>query len=346
MSKLKIHRVVFNVTQFDNMLFINIDCFDFNLLGYRITDCNTIYKHELNLDDEKFDTEAFLMIAQINDLLKKIDINHPTCILNIASNKMIFEKFTLPKLTATEVYKSLSVELNKLYPNFENRFIWQYTKLISDGYANKYDVAMLELDLYKKILGWFKDIKVNLISSVVNQSSLRRILMKTEVFKRKRGSVFINMKDNETQIIVNDSKNVDGSVVIDEGYSDFEYAISAILRREQANNPDKKITIDTFLENYPNEDMDELIIKLYNNLIIEVKKIVGNLFLKQNVFKVYFSVENHEDRIVGPTLTRILNIRFSKLNYVKPATLKHLSSYGALGLPNKKNDYVYPIKVK
>lgn len=344
MAKHGIHRIVFNVTQFDNMLFINIDCFDFNFLGYRITDCNTVYKQVLNLDNDKFDTEAFLMIAQINDLFKKIDINRPVCVLNISSNKMIYETFNLPKLSPAEVTKSLIVELNKLYPNFESRYIWQQTKLISDGYAYRYDVALLELDLYKKVLSWFKDLKVSLISSTINQSSLRRVLVKTEVFKRKRGSIFINMKDNETQIIVNDSKNVDGSVVVDEGYSDFEYAISAILKREQANNPD--MTIDNLLETYPSENIEELIIKLYKNLIIEIKKVVGNLFLKQSVFKVYFNVENREDKIVGATLTKLLNIRFSKLNYVKPLTLKHLSSHGALLMPNKNSDYVFPIKVK
>lgn len=346
MSKLTVHKIVFNLTHYDNMMFINIDSFDLDYLGFKVSDCHTIYKKTLYINDEKFDQEAFLMIAQINEVLKKLEMVRPICVLNIASNEMIFETFILPKLTQTETIKSLNVELGKLYPNFENKYVYQFTKLLSDGVNNKYNVAMFDLDLYKKILSWFKDLKVTLLNVTVNESSLRRVLVKTTVFKRKRGSIFINMKENDTQIVVNDSKNVDGSVVIKEGYSNFEYATEAILRREKANRPDEKITLDNLLEKYSGDEIDDLIEKIYKNLMIEIKKVVGNLFLKQNVFKVYFNVENYDDKIIGPTLTKLLNIRFSKLNYVKPSVLVHLSSYGALMRHSKSSDYSYPLKVK
>lgn len=346
MSKLTVHKLVFNLTHYDNMMFINIDSFDFEYLGVKVSGCNTIYKKTLYINDEKFDQETFLMIAQINELLKKLEMIRPVCVLNIASNEMIFETFTLPKLSQTESMKSLDVELGKLYPNYESKYVYQFTKLISDGVNNKYNVALFDLDLYKKILSWFKDLKVTLLSATVNESALRRVLVKTTVFKKKRGSIFINMKENDTQIVANDSRNIDGSVVIKEGYSGFEYAIEAIIRREKANYPDEEVTLDSLIEKYNNDEIEDLIKKIYKNLMIEIKKVVGNLFLKQNVFKVYFNVENYDDKIIGPTLTRLLNIRFSKLNYVKPSVLVHLSSYGALMRHSKSSDYSYPLKVK
>ena len=36
MSKLTVHKLVFNLTHYDNMMFINIDSFDFNFLNLLI----------------------------------------------------------------------------------------------------------------------------------------------------------------------------------------------------------------------------------------------------------------------------------------------------------------------
>ena len=69
------------------------------------------------------------------------------------------------------------------------------------------------------------------------------------------------------------------------------------------------------------------------------------IIIKADNIKQY-NVENYDDKIIGPTLTRLLNIRFSKLSYVKPSVLVHLSSYGALMRYSKSLDYSYPLKVK
>ena len=47
MSKLTVHKLVFNLTHYDNMMFINIDSFDFEYLGVKVSGCNTIYKKSL-----------------------------------------------------------------------------------------------------------------------------------------------------------------------------------------------------------------------------------------------------------------------------------------------------------
>jgi len=340
-------KLVFDITNIDDLAIVNLNCFDISFSGFKIKSIDRIYKKIINFNSKSYESDVYLMISEIKELLKKNDIKKPQTILNFSSNLMFFEKMMLPKLASNEALKSVKMNLLKQYPEFKKRFVYDILKQPGSSHNNNiYNIAMVDIMKYYKVVNWFKELKLNLSHISLGFDSIKRVILKQALLPKKHNALIINMKEDHTELLSYDGKVIEGTRIAPQGYSKFVSAISESFGIEYDKAYNDLKDGNDFDEILLMKDRKNFIRKHLSIVCLECKRIIGEALLEHNYDEVYLNIEGLDNKLIGDCLSKYLQFDISYFNTKDLNSKNFLSSLGATIKPNKTVDFDFPVNVK
>ena len=317
MKKNKI--LVFNVTNVDNMIYLDLYSFEYNnfLNIIRIIGKNSLFKYiktgELLyktkidvtcIDYEKYFDDISIIYEEINNLVKDIKSKRYFKILNYSSDRLMIEAMSYPDIEKKKLKKDTKYKISKLYYNFDEYY---YRAL------GNVSVCFFTRDEFNKTLKLFYDLNININYVAINYLGVNELFKHYHITNNKDSSIFINFKKDYSQIYIFEGLAIVGTRIINVGY-------------------------DALINNN-----EELIKDLKRNLVVPT-------YYFKHIGKIYYNFE--ED--VNIDLTNLLS-EFNKLD-IENLTLKEsdnfniLSSYSSiicyLKRLDKEYEYNFPMRVK
>lgn len=340
-------KLVFDITNIDDLAIVNLNCFDISFSGLKIKSIDRIYKKIINFNSNSYESDVYLMISEIKEIMKKNDIKKPQTILNFSSNLMFFERMTVPKLSSNEALKSVKMNLLKQYPEFKKRFVYDILKQPGTNHNNNiYNIAMLDIMKYYKVVNWFKELKLNLSHITLGFDSIKRGILKQALLPKKHNALIINMKEDHTELLSYDGKIIEGTRIAPQGYGKFVTALSEKCELDYDSTINILKEDRDFEDVLLSKDRKNFIRKHLSIVCLECKRIIGEALLYHNYDEVYLNIEGIDNKLIGDCLSKYLQFDISYFNTKDLKSKNFLSSLGATIKPNKNNDFEFPINVK
>ena len=344
-TKLGSSKVVFKVCNIDSVSYLAVNQVEIDFTGFNIKSIETIYEVMIDFNSTDYDSDVYLIFQEIKDILKARNLNKFPNILNFMSNNMFFESIEIPHLSLLETQKAIDLELSKLYPDYQNRFVYDSVTQVVNKHTSRYNYAFIDYLRYQKVLKWFKDARISLAYVTLNCNAVRRILQKNGFFNKKKNALIINMNHFYTELYNFEGKHLDGMMIANMGYNKVILMASKLynISLEEARNQLENNLLA--IDDYYKESSKEIKF-LYEPIILEIKRMIGGFTKDLGIENIYLNFENSSNDFLYTNLEKSLKISFSKFSNIKPHILKELSSYGALIRPSSKYDFNFPLKVR
>lgn len=346
LNKLGQFKLVFDVANINDLIHLSIKCFDIDFTGFKVKSVETLYNKTINMKSDSYEADVYLMISEIKELLKEREINKPVIILNYISNLMFFESMTIPKLSANEANKSIQMNLVKSYPEFQKKYVYDVVKFASTNHSNTYYVAMVEMERYRKVLNWFKELKLNITDVSLSFDSVRRMITKFSQLPKKHNALIINMKENHTVISSFDGKKIEGLRIAIEGYNNLIKGVANYLEIKEAKLL-KKLSEGATIDDLINKrDQRTILRRALPEVLLELRRVVGQVLLTHKIDDIYLNVEGFECEFLNAAIGKYFKTTVRNFVFTTPDINNNLSSYGALLKANKVVDFNYPTKLR
>lgn len=339
-------KLVFDATNIDDMLYLKVICFDIDFTGFKVKSAQCIYEKSFNLLSKTYEADLYLYVSELKEVLKKNEINKSYNVLNLCSNQMFFESITIPKLSMIESQRAVNLSLVKTYPEVKHKYVYDLLKVNTTQHNATYDVALLDINNYRKILDVVLKLKIGLNHVSLSFDSIRKSLIKESLLSRREHAIILNMKEHHTEVLSYDGKRVEGLRIAKEGYSKLISSISSFTEKDSLEIIEE-INKGSILKDLINKrDKNTLVRKEMKEVILELRRILGNVLLEHSVDEIYLNIEGLESTLLADMLSGFLKHEVKEFNKEKANITQYLSCYGALNKPKSAVDYDYPTRVK
>ncbi|HHU79871.1 MAG TPA: hypothetical protein GXZ35_00850 [Acholeplasmataceae bacterium] len=262
-----------------------------------------------------FEKDMSYVISLLERVINENGYQKAPITLSLNSNNLFIETIEIPRLTAQEEKKALQIEMERLYNDYQDRFIFVQKSSLVNKQVKRIKIALYDRVRYKEILNFIKKLKHPLTKVVLTPYSLGQSLSSNRLCDFTKPFVFVNISTLSTVIIVY-RKNVES------------YHISNV-------GIDKQEDLDS--NDYYLLKRDA--IKLIAN---DVKQVLYNTknFDARNI---YLNVENDDDENSCDLLSDYLGYKVMK-PIEKQEVLPYLSYLGSLSVIN--NGYIFPTRIQ
>lgn len=280
-----------------------------------------IEKFNINLLDnlEQITLEQLDEVAnQINEKFVKakgINLN-----FGINIHQTFMEHFEFPKLSNSILEKSLVLEMNKLYNDFEQKYVTSMVNYMSNQKTIKIDILFCEKKIYSKIIYFINKLHFRLKKIYFVPSSLRNIVNKNNLLTNQK-NILLNITNEYTYVLFINT-------IYLEKVQTYKLTLSDFFMADEEDNINKN------LKNTLQIVLDDIKHSFANS--IEDKNINPN-------YNIYINLEdecykNIIDFYVGELKLNDININISIRN--------NLLLFAGLDKLDPTLDFVFPFKVK
>ena len=312
--------LVFNVTNIDNIVYLDLYSFDNNLSRFkmlgRIKDRSIInhiesgkllYKTKIDINGIDYDEYANsigIIYEEINLITRGTNSKSFFNILNYSSDKLMIESIKYPDILKKSNKTESKYQLSKLYYNFDD-YYYHAVGLKSTCFFTRKE--------FNKTLKLFNDLDININYVAINYLGVNELFKHYHISNVKDSSIFINFKKDYSQVYIFEGLTIVGTRIINVGYD-------ALINK------------------------NEFLIKdLQKNIILPT-------YYYHKISKVYYNFEEDINLDLNNILSDFSDMYIENLTNKKSNIFNILSSFGSVLSYLKRLDleyeYNFPMRVK
>lgn len=336
------HKIIFNINYFNDTIHVDCDLVHMDFTETVIKSSELVYEKDFHPNMDNFDSELYLFNTDIKSILKKKNVNIPRRpkIANINSEYFFTETITLPKLSNIEATKSLNLELNQLYPDFNEKY---YTEVISidDNKVTNHHIKMINKKYYNQILHVLHSLKLNFDTINLTCDSLSRLMVKQNLFTRKRNSLFIDIRREESFVLSYNYPVCNMEIGINAGYNKFLDKLSKALEITPTELDLQLKNSSSILELIDKEKLLTITEESMWDVLINIKRVIGNFYVENLYDNVYLNVEHLHLDLLRDLISELFKIEFLPIKYAKNVIPSHLLDCSCV-VKLRPVDYKFP----
>lgn len=306
-------KIVININQYDHQV-----SFDMLFVITQFTTTKIINKEHIAFDDDFvfFESDSSQAVDLLGKTITQNGFDKAPIILTLNANGLFTETVEIPRLSIQEEKKAIHIELERLYDDYQDRYVYIQRGRFVNKQLRQVKVYMYNKNYYAEILHLIKRLKHPLLKVTITSFAMAQAIQSYHLCDLTKPFIFVNVGELFTTILV-----------MNKGLQSYHFVNQGIMSQK---------------------DMDATEFYKYEATVIktialEVKRI---LYSYQNVEikQVYINVENEANGNGVDLLSNYLMIDVAKPQN-KNNILETFSLYCALLRPKFMQGINFPTKI-
>lgn len=147
-------------------------------------------------------SEDTTIVNQLKEAMKAQGYHRAPIVLNLNLSSLFIEEMRLPALSAKELRNAVKFELNKLYPNYRERFIVAQRVYATVRKTRVVRILMMDKEHYRALIAFVKRLRQPLTRIVIASSSLYNAVIKYKLADPNKPFFFVNVTPENTMVVV------------------------------------------------------------------------------------------------------------------------------------------------
>lgn len=293
--------------------------------------------HTLSIKD--YTTERIFTDAKkISQTLKQNDFKSAPIYISLDIPHIFQETVSLPKLSNREKNKALELEMDKLYTNWKERFVYLYSEKKNKSNFD-YNFILLDKIYFSKVMALFKPLGHHIAKIGWTKQTVGKYVARTKVYGSSNSGLFIDVGSFDTSVGIIAGAEFKSFFTVPVGVFDINQRLSEV----------EKVNIDVILTSKEKgmkyKKMPDALEYCLSEVVVKVKCLV-HAHPELETSKIYI----HTDDVYCTEDYYKYFKRYLQGTFLIPSEklmlTRDISTLSALLLEENKSNYIFNPKVK
>ena len=298
----------------------------------------------IKISDDNMTKDYFVTLSL--DVVKKlteVGFLHANMEVNLFLTEFFYEDIYLPKIASKDAMKSLQLEMDKLYYNFDEKYISEPLYRLQKRELMHIRYLMIDKNIYTRIIYFLKRLASNITGIHFAPYALSNAFIKSHsFFERKKiaDAYFIcNIGVNYSVVNFMAKKELVHYEVFGVGTSDLDKALAGVIKMSKEDiltNREKGVFFN---------EVVPLVRTVFVDVLNAITRMLGAHSSEYSINDIYLNVESLYKQSLQKIFEKDLRMNILPFNKIQEECLNNLFDYSTL-ITLDKTDIHLPQKVK